>query len=67
MLTPEQEKNKLSIAYCKKILNKKGRNFSDEQVAKIRDFLYLLASIEYDYFKRTEHEEGDSLHSRIDR
>lgn len=66
MLNHQQEKPKLSIGYCKKTLNKKGFNYTDEQVVKIRDFLYLLADIEYQHFKMTEHEERNSLHSRID-
>ena len=39
------ENNKLSLIECKKILNGNGRNYSDEEVLKIRDYLYHLADI----------------------
>ncbi len=62
---PEVEK--LSIEYCRKILNKNGFNYTDEQVEKIRDFLYILADIELQNLKKIEHEEeSNSLHPRID-
>lgn len=62
---PEIEK--LSIAYCRNILNKNGFNYNDQQVEKIRDFLYILADIELQNLKKIEHEEeSNSLHPRID-
>jgi len=58
---------KLSVEHCKNILNKNGFNYSNEQVEKIRDFLYLLADIELQNLKKIEHEEeSNSLHPRID-
>lgn len=62
-----RKKKKLSIEYCKSILNKDGYNYTDEQVEQIRDFLYLLADIQYQHFNMTEHEEeSDSVHPGFD-
>jgi len=67
MSSHRQEIEKLSIAHCKKVLNKNGYNYTDEQVEKIRDFLYILADIELQNLKKIEHEEeSNSLHPRID-
>ena len=65
-----QEKDKFSIAYCRTILNKNGKNYSDEQIIRIRDFLYLLAEIEVDYAIEQEqikgNEKSSDLHSSIE-
>lgn len=46
------EGKKLSIEHCKKVLNKNGGNYSDEQVKKISDILYLLGRLDYEIFKQ---------------
>lgn len=38
---------KLSIAYCKKILESKGKKYSDDEAEKIRDLLYKLGELDY--------------------
>ena len=48
-----KNRNKFSIEYCKKILNRDENNFTDEQVKKIRDFLFHLAEIEYEHFQKS--------------
>jgi hypothetical protein len=53
MISVSEEK-KLSIERCKKTLNRNGRSYSDEQVKKIRDFLYFLAELEYENFLRAQ-------------
>jgi hypothetical protein len=35
----------LSFNECKKILNKKGQNYTDEQVQEVREFIDELAEI----------------------
>lgn len=42
---------KISIEQCKKMLNKNGSNYTDEEVEKIRDFLYVLVHIEMEHIK----------------
>jgi len=51
----------LSIAECKKILNKKSKDktkttqrvYTDQEVEKIRDFLYQLSAIDLEGFKNS--------------
>jgi hypothetical protein len=38
---------KLSIAYCKKILESSGKKYSEEEIEKIRDLLYKLGELDY--------------------
>ena len=40
--------NKLSLAKCKKILNVDGFCYTDEEVIKIRDWLYHMVDIAID-------------------
>jgi hypothetical protein len=47
-----EHKEKISVQECKKILNKQGENFSDEEVKSIRDFLYTLIEIDYFHFQK---------------
>lgn len=42
------ENRKLSIIECKKILNTDGFCYTDEEVLKIRDWLYRMAEIAID-------------------
>jgi hypothetical protein len=39
------EDGKISIARCWEILNRNGLNYTDEEICKIRDFLYSLVEI----------------------
>jgi hypothetical protein len=51
-------RRKVSVEQCKKMLNRNGNNYTDEEVEKIRDFLYILVHIEMEYIKtRINHEE----------
>ena len=60
------EEKKLSIDYCRKKLREKGLNFTDKQVQQLRDFLYLLAEIEYQHYKKNSHEEeSNPVHPRL--
>jgi hypothetical protein len=38
---------KLSVTYCKKILESSGKKYSDEETEKIRDLLYKLGELDY--------------------
>jgi hypothetical protein len=38
---------KLSVTYCKKILESCGKKYSDEETEKIRDLLYKLGELDY--------------------
>lgn len=51
-----ENEEKLSLGFCKKILNQNGNEYSDEEILLIRDYLYQLAEIEARNFNqwRTE-------------
>ena len=57
----------LSLEKCKELLNRDGKSYSDEQILKIRTFLYQLAEIEYEeYIKNLKNEEeSDHLHTGV--
>jgi hypothetical protein len=38
---------KLSVAYCKKILESGGKKYSDEETEQIREVLYKLGELDY--------------------
>lgn len=42
------ENRKLSLLECKKILNTNGLCYTDEEILKIRDYLYHLADLTID-------------------
>lgn len=44
-------KPKISLEEFKKMLNKNGDNFSNDDVKEIRDFLYVMAEIDFIMFK----------------
>ncbi|MBQ4818420.1 hypothetical protein J8M14_00010 [Aquimarina sp. MMG016] len=45
-------KKKLSIAYCRKVLERSGKeNLTDEQVERIRDALYVIADVQINHSK----------------
>ena len=49
----------LSIEECKKTLNKDGIIYTDEEVKEIREFLYILAEIDYKIFQRRMEKERE--------
>lgn len=48
-------------------MKKHGYAYTDEQLLKIRDFLYQLAAIEFKVYQRkiNENEKGDHLHESV--
>jgi hypothetical protein len=66
LATGIREDKKLSIQHCKKILNRNGNEYTDEQAKKIRDFLYSIAEMDYEHYKTKKHaEESHPLHPGI--
>lgn len=47
----DHQNRKVSIEQLKQMLNSNGENYTDEEVAKIRDFFYLLIHIEMEVIK----------------
>lgn len=53
----------LSIAECRRILNAKTEQFNDEEITKLRDFLYLIAETEVEHIQKLNNEERNTLSS----
>lgn len=43
---------KISLIKCRLILEKDGSRYSDEEVLEIREFLYMLAELDYEVYLR---------------
>lgn len=65
----EQSRNNqiISLTDCKRILNRNGNHYSDEEVLKIRDFLIVLAELQYKHYKSKEDETGDLIYKSLNR
>jgi hypothetical protein len=55
-----EEEKRFSIDKCKRVLNRNGNNYNDEQVRQIRDFLYFIAEMEYENFLNAVNHEKQS-------
>ena len=51
------DKEKISLAKCKKILNKDGSAFSDEEILKIRNWVYAVSEVTLSFLKSRTPEE----------
>ena len=49
-----KENENLSLDKCRKILNKNGKNYSDEQIIAIRNYLSELAQVDFEVFVYNE-------------
>lgn len=54
-------KPKISIEEFKKLLNKNGDNFSDDEIKEIRDFLYNIAEIDFLLYQQYIKEKAEEL------
>ena len=57
----------VTLEKCKEIMKRHGYNYCDEDILKIRDFLYRIAAIEYKIYQRLldENEKSNHLHESI--
>ena len=51
----------LSIAECRRILNVKTEQITDDEITKLRDFLYLIAEIEFENIQKLNNEKRTGL------
>jgi hypothetical protein len=54
----------ISINECKKILNRNGRDYTEEQIKLIRDFLLELAKLEVKTFTKIDFYEDSSFNGQ---
>jgi len=53
----EKEVEKISLNKCKTVLESDGSRYSNEEVMEIREFLYMLADLDYKvYLKQKQRE-----------
>jgi len=52
---------KLNLDACKQLINVNGNSYTDEEVLKIRGYLYQLAEIECRYFKEWQATNNDNV------
>jgi hypothetical protein len=58
----------ISLDACETLIKKTNKEVTREQVKQIRDFLYALATVEYEAFKKMNDEQKrDHLHKGVDR
>jgi hypothetical protein len=57
----KENEEKLSLEFCKKILNVNGNDYSDDEVLRIRDYLYQLAEIECRHFKDWQEQQHNKI------
>ena len=48
----EEGKEKFSLTYCKSILNKNGHKYTDEQVLQMREFLFMIAELDFNCYQK---------------
>jgi hypothetical protein len=52
-----RESEKLSLEQCKKILNVNGNNYSDEEILKMRNWLYRYSEMTLAFLERKTNDE----------
>jgi hypothetical protein len=55
----EKPVEKISLGKCKSVLESDGSKYTDEEVLQIRDFLYLLAELDYKVYLKQKQREID--------
>ncbi len=58
------ELKKMSLTECKKILQKNGSVYADQDILDIRDFLYTLAEMDYEVFLKLKKKEEEKKNSQ---
>ena len=46
----EKEVEKISLSRCKSVLESDGSKYTNEEVLEIREFLYMLAELDYQVY-----------------
>lgn len=52
---------RLSIEKCRKILNANGHNYSDAEIIKIRNWIYYVTEITFEFIKSRTPEELNEI------
>lgn len=49
-----EDEKRIPVEKCKKILNQGERKYSDEEIKKIRDYLYMIGELAYEYYIKSK-------------
>ena len=52
----EKEVEKISLSRCKSVLESDGSKYTNEEVLEIREFLYMLAELDYQVYLKQNKE-----------
>lgn len=52
----------VSLEQCQAIMNKDGLEYTDEELLKIRDFMYRIMEITASHFERLKNNEAKVIH-----
>ncbi len=58
--------DKLTIVKCKALLQKDGSLYSDAEIIQVRDFLYMLADLDYEVFLKQQIREKEFMNDAHD-
>ena len=64
-MNPILESGKLSVAECRKILNVNGVKYTDEEIIKIRNWIYMIAEMTAEYLESKTEEEINESHKLL--
>lgn len=53
----EKEVEKISLSKCKSVLESDGSRYSNEEILEIREFLYMLAELDYEVYLKQKFRE----------
>jgi hypothetical protein len=55
------ESEEFDVETCKQILNVNGNQYTDEEIIRIRDYLYQLVEIQCRHFRQWQAEQNDNV------
>lgn len=56
-----ENNQKLSINECREILKQSGKNYSDAEIEKIRNWIYHISEITLDFLNSKSHKEINEI------
>lgn len=59
------ETEKINLKKCQALLQRDGSVYTDEEVSQIRDFLYMLAELDYKVFLKMQKKEAETRENNV--
>ncbi len=64
-MNPNSESENISLAVCRKILNQNGKKYTDEQILKIRAWIFQYAEMTVEFLNGKTSEEITELEKQL--